>query len=624
MALWMELISFLPGENKKIAVIGEELFATKKSGHVYGLNLRPRILNPSPAGFSFMPFRGEISSSITKLRYLIPLDLSLFSGSGNSIQQFIGSLKNLRYLNFSGCFFSWKNPVQFVTRLVSLDLSESSFHKLNLLQDPPDAFGAVIALRHLDLSYNGIEGEIPRSFGNLYTLKTLDLSRTYLSGNFPDMINVSFIRELHLSMNKVHWSLSESIGQLSNLEVLDLSSNSMGGVISDIHFSNLSKLWKLDISDHSYTLAFSSNWNPLFQLIILKMRSCILGPRFPQWLHRQKRIIHLDISNTSISDRISDWFWELPPTLRYLNLSYNLISGEVQKLPLILGNFSVIDMSSNNFHGSIPLLRPDITLLNLAKNRLSGTISNLCSISGNLPQLKVLRLRSNRFYGTIFLQLCHPAHIQILDFSRNNISGSIPQCVSNFTTMVQEGGTSIVAYTQNIILAWKGIELEYGQTLRFVKCIDISTGTIPRRIGYLNSLESLDLSASHLSGGHPDSLSDLNFLSYINLSDNKLQGKIPMRTQMQSFNGTSFEGNARLCGKPLPNRCPREQSDNPSVDGDSKVVMEDGKDEIITSGFYISMGVGFGTAFWAVCGTLLLYRPGRHATFGSWTWWDVG
>eukprot|EP00257_Ricinus_communis_P013304 XP_015570715.1 receptor-like protein EIX2 [Ricinus communis] len=533
MALWMELISFLPGENKKIAVIGEELFATKKSGHVYGLNLRPRILNPSPAGFSFMPFRGEISSSITKLRYLIPLDLSLFSGSGNSIQQFIGSLKNLRYLNFSGCFFSWKNPVQFVTRLVSLDLSES---------------------------------EIPRSFGNLYTLKTLDLSRTYLSGNFPDMINVSFIRELHLSMNKVHWSLSESIGQLSNLEVLDLSSNSMGGVISDIHFSNLSKLWKLDISDHSYTLAFSSNWNPLFQLIILKMRSCILGPRFPQWLHRQKRIIHLDISNTSISDRISDWFWELPPTLRYLNLSYNLISGEVQKLPLILGNFSVIDMSSNNFHGSIPLLRPDITLLNLAKNRLSGTISNLCSISG----------------------------------------------------------TSIVAYTQNIILAWKGIELEYGQTLRFVKCIDISTGTIPRRIGYLNSLESLDLSASHLSGGHPDSLSDLNFLSYINLSDNKLQGKIPMRTQMQSFNGTSFEGNARLCGKPLPNRCPREQSDNPSVDGDSKVVMEDGKDEIITSGFYISMGVGFGTAFWAVCGTLLLYRPGRHATFGSWTWWDVG
>ncbi|XP_048234321.1 receptor-like protein EIX2 [Ricinus communis] len=578
MALWMELISFLPGESKKIAVIGEELFATKKSGHVYGLNLRPRILNPSPAGFSFMPFRGEISSSITKLRYLIPLDLSLFSGSGNSIQQFIGSLKNLRYLNFSGCFFSWKNPVQFVTRLVSLDLSES---------------------------------EIPRSFGNLYTLKTLDLSRTYLSGNFPDMINVSFIRELHLSMNKVHWSLSESIGQLSNLEVLDLSSNSMGGVISDIHFSNLSKLWKLDISDHSYTLAFSSNWNPLFQLIILKMRSCILGPRFPQWLHRQKRIIHLDISNTSISDRISDWFWELPPTLRYLNLSYNLISGEVQKLPLILGNFSVIDMSSNNFHGSIPLLRPDITLLNLAKNRLSGTISNLCSISGTTLTFLITSSREN------FL-LCHPAHIQILDFSRNNISGSIPQVLDQYA------GTSIVAYTQNIILAWKGIELEYGQTLRFVKCIDISTGTIPRRIGYLNSLESLDLSASHLSGGHPDSLSDLNFLSYINLSDNKLQGKIPMRTQMQSFNGTSFEGNARLCGKPLPNRCPREQSDNPSVDGDSKVVMEDGKDEIITSGFYISMGVGFGTAFWAVCGTLLLYRPGRHATFGSWTWWDVG
>ena len=42
---------------------------------------------------------------------------------------------------------------------------------------------------------------------------------------------------------------------------------------------------------------------------------------------------------------------------------------------------------------------------------------------------------------------------------------------------------------------------------------------------------------------------------------------------------------------------------------------EEDKDEFITLGFYISMGIGFAAGFWGVCGTLIFNRPWRYAYF---------
>ncbi|XP_058004706.1 receptor-like protein EIX2 [Hevea brasiliensis] len=774
-----------------------------------------------------MPFKGEIGSSLLELQYLTYLDLSLFEGSETSIPKFIGSLTNLRYLNFSGCNFIGTIPYQLgnLTRLVSLDLSFNNFDKveslmflshlpalkhlemrytnlrqttdwlrainmlhsllnlhlsgcglsvvippplslansskslaiidfcvnefsssifpwllnfnnsllslnleLNQLQGQiPDTFGNMIALQHLNLAFNHLEGRIPISLGNPFSLETLDLSWNNLTGEVPNLSNFSFIKELRLPMNKLNGSLTESTDLLSNLEVMDISSNSMNGVISDIHFLTLSKLRHLDISLNSFTLNLSSYWVPPFQLDILIMSSCKqLEPHFPQWLQTQKRIIHLDISNSRISDGISDWFWELPPILMYLNLSGNLICGEVQKLPFIVDNFSAIDMSSNCFHGSKPPLPPNITVLNLSGNRFSRNASNLCSISGeylnnldvsdnslsgelpdcwtnwkklgilnlannnfsgsipaslallpiealqlrnncfsgelppslsnctglkfldvgenrlfgtipawigeNLPSLIVLRLRSNRIYGSLHLQLCHLTSLQILDLSNNSISGGIPQCLSNFTAMASNSGTveifdnsysylldpwttkgwyKDVPYVNIVMILWKGTEREYGNTLGLVKCIDFSSnnfsGKIPGEITRLVGLLSLNLSNNQLTGVIPHSIGHLNLLESLDLSANHLSG------------------NAGLCGEPLPNRCPGEKVARPSINrGSENTDKRVGKREIITSGFYISMGVGFATGFWGVCCSLLLYRPWRHAYFhfldrvGSW------
>ncbi|KAI3748824.1 hypothetical protein L6452_12199 [Arctium lappa] len=62
-------------------------------------------------------------------------------------------------------------------------------------------------------------------------------------------------------------------------------------------------------------------------------------------------------------------------------------------------------------------------------------------------------------------------------------------------------------------------------------------------------------------GEIPQSLADLTFLAFLNLSQNHLVGRIP---QGKQFN--TFEGNPKLCGLPLPEKC--EHPHEPQLEAD--------------------------------------------------------
>ncbi|XP_019167426.1 PREDICTED: receptor-like protein 12 isoform X2 [Ipomoea nil] len=597
----------------------------------------------------------------------------------------------------------------------------------------------------LRLSENKIVGSLDE-IKKFNSLRKLNLGNNQLSGSLPDMSTMLSLEVFAIGKNLFHGNLMGSnIGHLSNLKCLDVSSNSLDGAISEISFSNFSKLDVLILSDNSLTLNLGTHWIPPFQLSGLGLRSCELGPKFPNWLHTQTKLDTLDVSNNGISDLFPQWLTNLS-NLDYLSASQNRIRGKLPNIPSFL---NLVDFSSNLLEGPMPKNYSRVSTLILHKNKLSGTISVLCtnistefeyldlsnnfftekipeclwkvnhlyslnlannnffgeiplsighlnnmvalhlrnnrfdgefpvflqnctsllvldlgnnyftggipaSIGESLKELKILCLDSNELKGSIPINICQLQSIQIMDLSSNHLSGSIPTCFKSLMTKYDEWMPNAETYgssqqTYGILdsfeesffdyewLMWKGIEVEYGKNLRFMKLIDLSsnklvgeipveitdlhmlnslnlsrnklTGSIPDKIGEMRSLESLDLSNNQLSGAIPPSLASISFLAHLDLSNNNLSGCIPLGTQLQGFT-EAYEGNSKLRGPPLPTKCHRDEPENAPQQG--------GIDEgwiIWDFDFFVSLTLGFIVSFWGVCGTLILKSSWRHAYF---------
>ena len=133
------------------------------------------------------------------------------------------------------------------------------------------------------------------------------------------------------------------------------------------------------------------------------------------------------------------------------------------------------------------------------------------------------------------------------------------------------------------------------------------TGIIPSRIGNMESIETLDLSINQISGSIPPSMVSLTFLNHLNLSYNNFSGNVPTGNQFNSLVDPSiYEGNAALCGYPLP-----DCEDN----GETPQVPSGGGEEFEWLGFIISIVIGFILGFWGVCGSLVINKSWRQAYF---------
>ena len=140
-------------------------------------------------------------------------------------------------------------------------------------------------------------------------------------------------------------TIPTSIGNFCNLEYLDLSFTTLTGILSEEHFSKLSKLKTLWMDANSgLVLNVSSTWVPPFQIADLFMGSFNLGPSFPTWLRSQKEVSWLYLSNASISGSIPKWFWNISLNLQGVILSHNQLQGQLpNSLKFSSGNRVYID-----------------------------------------------------------------------------------------------------------------------------------------------------------------------------------------------------------------------------------------------------------------------------------------
>ncbi|CAI9289997.1 unnamed protein product [Lactuca saligna] len=428
---------------------------------------------------------------------MYPYSSSFLNSSSSSI-----SFLSLRNNNLTSSMYRWLSPLT-TNNLLSLDLSG------NMLDGIPKYFGNLCSLEYLGFYNNSAVVKFPDFLNNLFgctslTLQMLITRGSQFTGSLSDEIQkFASLESLYLSDNQLNGSISEKLWELPSLETVIISFNNLT-VPSTYHLSNISYVKYLDLS------------------------SCKVGPRFPKWIQTLKNLTSLDLSNTGISDAIPLEFWDMwPSQLEYLNLSSNNISG---KVPDLLSNFaydSVIDLSSNSFHGPILNVPSTLSILNLSRNKFSGGISFICqivdgflsfldlshnSLTGQLPdclwhfdQLEVLNLGHNNLFGRLPPSIGSLIQLQVLYVYDNNFSGELPLSLKNCTSLISLN-LGANKFSGNVPV-WIGESLTglYVVILRSNNFF----GTIPLQLCQLPNLQVLDLSMNNLHGSIPSCLSNL-------------------------------------------------------------------------------------------------------------------
>ncbi|XP_030445168.2 receptor-like protein EIX1 [Syzygium oleosum] len=455
----------------------------------------PSLVHLNLRGNLFDCIEGGLFLFLKNHRYLKSLRLS-FNQIGEEIATTQGNSSglnenNLESLEIEGNRLKGALPNWLVhfTNLKHIMLPYNSFSG-----SIPSVIGSLPNLVTLDLSYNGLNGTIPSSLGRLSSLRWLVLSNNQLAGHIPESLGkLRALQELCLDSNHLTGTIPSSFGKLSHLSDLYLRNNSLGGVISENHFSNMSRLQYLDVSDNNnLTFKAKPSWIPPFQLQFISMGSCKFITPFPQWIQTQVEAEYIVLSNASLFGPLPNWLANM--TFDVLDLSHNQFTGH---LPNISSNCSTLDLSHNLITGSLPTdigVMYRFNILSLNDNRINGTIpSSLCDM-----ELMDLNLANNNLYGSI--PDCWKGSLFYLTLSFNKLSGVIPSSIGS---------------------------LPYLATLHLNR--NRLNGELPLALGHCTNLVILDLGENDFSGSIPTWLSkSFQFLVILRLRENRFTGSIPL------------------------------------------------------------------------------------------------
>ncbi|CAB4297858.1 unnamed protein product [Prunus armeniaca] len=378
----------------------------------------------------------------------------------------------------------------------------------------------------LDISGESISGPIHQSFAKLQSLSVLILDDNDISAPVPGFFaNFSSLTSLSLRGCNLYGTFPEEIFQMTTLQEVDLSDNPrLQGSLPE--FLNNGSLQYLHLSSSKFSGFLPKSIGNLKMLSGLHLSGCNFTGSIPNSVANLTQLNFLELSLNSFNSPIDSIHWENLVNLEFLALDSNLIHGSIPLSPFSLPVLKDLILSQNQFSGQLPefanISSNLLWNIDLSGNHLEGPIPT--SIF-NLRRLLWLQLSSNHFSGFPFNGPQQPKNLFFFDLSNNNLlddyNGSSPT-------------SSSFLQIYNLVLSSNKLRAfpDFLRNQSRLTYLDLSEnqiqGEIPNWIWKLNSLLALNLSYNSLTTLQGPLHNLTSNLLALDLRSNNLQGKIPL------------------------------------------------------------------------------------------------
>lgn len=275
------------------------------------------------------------------------------------------------------------------------------------------------------------------------------------------------------------------------------------GFRCDIVVSGLSRVTEISLDRAGYAGSLASTSWELPYLETLDLSENFFTGSIPSSLSNLTHLRRLALSKNSFSGWIPESIGRLSQ-LEELYLDSNFFTGQIPASFNGLVSLQRLELQGNNLTGEFPDLRSlkKLSFLDCSDNAITG------EFPATLPASIIeISMRNNSFRGRIPQNLGELMFLQVMDVSKNQLSGAVPSILFNHPSL------------QQLTLSYNSLT---------------SLGAISRSIGSQSELIALDLSNNQIQGLLPAFMAMMPKLSALSVENNKFTGMIPTQYALKA------------------------------------------------------------------------------------------